>query len=174
MGTLLFFDMDEVRALYEHSKASDTHMMTYGQDREAVTERQDGLVRLVTDTAHADSADQAEALYGAPHLWLAKDDGVYLMSPGVPALMDAENPERRRVAYARGYRPNPDLRFDGAVWDRAHELSGDDFTELVELGWVEIALEEGLDEFVLSFDHDQVALMMPAPAAAPADAGPAR
>jgi len=68
-----------------------------------------------------------------PSFFLVKDDGIYLMSAGLPAdtLEDPAHPERKFVAYAVDYDPrqtDPDT-----LWERTHTLSPDDFAEPLEV-----------------------------------------
>jgi len=57
--------------------------------------------------------------------WLVKDEGIY--------LMNAFKCKREKpiVTYAEGYSPEDDDEDD--LWDRTHEVSGDDFAEFVPL-----------------------------------------
>lgn len=54
-------------------------------------------------------------------LWLVKDHGIYLMSP-TDERFDG-------IVYAQGY--SPDVGDD--LWDRTHDVSGDDFAEFIPL-----------------------------------------
>ena len=56
-------------------------------------------------------------------LWLVKDEGIYLMSP--------TDKKFRTVVYARGYKPTKTNR--DTLWDKTHDVSGDDFAEFVHL-----------------------------------------
>lgn len=59
-----------------------------------------------------------------PALMLVKDDGIYVMSNGLPRMEQGSN-----VVYARNYDPRK-----GDVWDRCREaVGGDDFAEYIEL-----------------------------------------
>jgi hypothetical protein len=72
-----------------------------------------------------------------PQLVLVKDDGIYVMSNGLPPLMadgsvaDTEKPEGKRfVVYAVGFDPGKDQD----VWERARlAVGGDDFAEYLDL-----------------------------------------
>ena len=59
--------------------------------------------------------------------WLVKDDGIYVMNCYL------KNGERKveHVVYASGFNPKYDK--DGDLWDRTHEVSGDDFAENIPL-----------------------------------------
>ena len=57
--------------------------------------------------------------------WLVKDEGIYLMNAFKC------NSEKPIVTYAEGYSPEDDDKND--LWERTHEVSGDDFAEFVPL-----------------------------------------
>ena len=146
----LLFDMEQVAGLARHSREAPERRMTmaqraeiYGQDRCAT--QQPGEERLAP-----------------PCLWLVKDEGIYLMSPGFHPRPDSgDRPARAPVAYAVGFDPTRD---DGmAVWDRARDaVGGDDFAEAVPLEWVDAALEARSPQFVLEFGPDAMGLLLPA------------
>ena len=97
-----------------------------------------------------------------PCLWLVKDEGVYLMSPGLdPDPQPVDPPRRPPVAYADGFDPTRDDRM--AVWDRAREaVGGDDFAEDIPIEWVDAALAARSPQFVLEFRPDTIGLLLPA------------
>ena len=147
--TTLFFDMEQVAGLARHAREAPARRMTmgqraaiYGEERCAV--RQPGEERLAP-----------------PCLWLVKDEGIYLMSPGIHP--DVERTERTRppVSYASGFDPTRADRM--AVWDRARDAAGgDDFAEDIPLEWVDAAFAARAPQFALSFGPDQIGLLLPA------------
>ena len=148
--TRLFFDMEQVAGLARHSRDAAGRRMTmaqraeiYGEDRCAVP--QPGEDRLAP-----------------PCLWLVKDEGIYLMSPGIhPGPEPGDRSTRAPVAYASGFDPTRDDRM--AVWDRARAaVGGDDFAEAVPLEWVDAALAARAPEFALEFGPDAIGLLLPA------------
>lgn len=97
MGKLIF-NPDEVRKIWEHSKASKYWRKVDGEERYE------------------------------PYLLLVHDQGVYLMSPGIPKLEHPGIPERSWVAYAKGC--NAELEEHGDWWQTSQDLvGGDDFAE---------------------------------------------
>ena len=60
--------------------------------------------------------------------WLVKDDGIYIMNCYVK---DGEREKVKHVIYASGFNPKYDKH--GDLWDRTHEVSGDDFAENIPL-----------------------------------------
>ena len=146
--TRLYFDMEQVAGLARHAREAPERRMTmgqrariYGEDRCAVP--QPGEQRLAP-----------------PCLWLVKDEGVYLMSPGIDP--DAKRTQRTPapVSYASGFDPTRDDRM--AVWDRARDaVGGDDFAEDIPLEWVDAALAARSPQFVLWFGPDEIGLLLP-------------
>jgi hypothetical protein len=67
---------------------------------------------------------------GAQGLWLVKDEGIYLMSPTDEKFVDKFGVVNT-VVYARGYKPTKTNR--DTLWDKTHDVSGDDFAEFVTL-----------------------------------------
>ena len=59
--------------------------------------------------------------------WLVKDEGIYVMNC---YLKDGKR-KVKHVVYASGYNPKYDKNDD--LWDRTHEVSGDDFVENIPL-----------------------------------------
>ncbi|MXY17220.1 MAG: DUF3085 domain-containing protein [Acidobacteria bacterium] len=147
--TRLLFDMEQVAGLARHSREAPERRMTMGQRAEIYGEdrcatRQPGEERLAP-----------------PCLWLVKDEGIYLMSPGIhPEPESGDRPARAPVAYAVGFDPTHDDRM--AVWDRARgAVGGDDFAEAVPLEWVDAALAARSPEFALEFGADAIGLLLP-------------
>jgi len=61
-------------------------------------------------------------------IFLVKDEGIYLMD----AYADKHpNSYNKRVIYASGYNPKYDKHDD--LWERTHEVSGDDFGEFIPM-----------------------------------------
>jgi len=147
--TRLHFDMQQVAGLARHAREAPGRRMTiaqraeiYGEDR--CGERQPGEERLAP-----------------PCLWLVKDEGIYLMSPGIqPETDSTQCAPRPPVSYACGFDPTRDDRL--AVWDRARDaVGGDDFAEPVPLEWVDAALAARSPAFVLDFGPDAIRLLLP-------------
>ena len=63
-------------------------------------------------------------------LWLVKDDGIYLMSPTDEKFVNTKGVVNT-VVYARGYKPTKANR--DTLWDKTHDVSGDDFVEFIPL-----------------------------------------
>ena len=119
-------------------------------------------------------AQPGEERLAPPCLWLVKDEGIYLMSPGIhPDAATEERAARPPVAYASGFDPTRDHRM--AVWDRARDaVGGDDFAEAVPLEWVDAALAARSSEFVLEFGPDAIGLLLPVGPRGPGRLPPAR
>ena len=147
--TRLVFNMEQVAGLARHSRAAPARRMTMGQRAEIYGEERCAV------------AQPGEERRAPPCLWLVKDEGIYLLSPGFhpDAEADGRTP-RPPVAYASGFDPTRDDRM--AVWDRARDaVGGDDFADAVPVEWVDVALSAGSPEFVLEFGPDAIGLLLP-------------
>jgi hypothetical protein len=107
--------------------------------------------------AHAKAAPKTTSPYGltedpGPGLFLVKDDGVYVMSNGEPALPGTDS--LNKVVYARGYEALPatasvDDRMER--YDKVRDAAGgDDFAEFVPAKGLERLEQGGLLEIELS------------------------
>ena len=93
----LRFPISEVDRLIDHAGTSPDWAVPYGG-----------------------SPDDAE-----PMLMFVKDDGIYLMSNGIPS-----SPEGNRVSYAIGYDPTRGVD----VWEKCRSaVGGDDFAEYIAI-----------------------------------------
>ncbi len=126
----LTFDYAEAKALYEHAKAAPEHRPSYDEQYAAVGDKcfdmeYDEIVKVIKEKGLL-----------KPALHLAKDQGIYLMSNGVPNMTMTEKApngkevETGKVIYARGY--DPTKRDRGEVFDKAQKVSGDDFVQLID------------------------------------------
>jgi len=145
----LLFDMEQVAGLARHSRQAPERRMTMAQRAEIY-----GESRCATP-------QPGEERLAPPCLWLVKDEGIYLMSPGIHPDSGADRSTRAPVAYASGFDPTRDDRM--AVWDRARDaVGGDDFAETVPLEWVDAAIAARSPEFALEFGPNAIGLLLPA------------
>lgn len=119
------------------------------------------MAKLIFDTEavrelaqHALAAPNHREHHGeaiGPHLLLVKDQGVYLMSGGIPHLAGERN--ANKVVYAEGFDPfalNP-----GEVYDRARAaLGGDDFAEALPREVLELIVEMPGPKVVIDMTED--------------------
>ena len=111
----LRFDIEVVKKLHEHAKACERHRLSFaGQDR---LYGEDG-----NDEPQEDKEKAAPAV-----LHLAKDDGIYLMSSGLPGLKGDDG--KSMVCYAKGFDPRIN---DNYYNDARHAVGGDDFVEDID------------------------------------------
>ncbi|MET7949031.1 DUF3085 domain-containing protein [Micromonospora sp. NPDC005324] len=101
MALHLHFNLTETLRLAEHAVSSTEQAQSY-------TETEDGI-----------------ACPGAL-VWV-HDEGVYLMSSGLPRLHDPDRPDSNLLVYADGWNPNTD------GYRRDVDLGGDDFAEHLHL-----------------------------------------
>ncbi len=121
--TRLLFALPGVQEIIEHALAAERHKMDF-------------VERMETYGADVFDAQPDEEERAKPALWWVKDEGIYLMSNGVPALLRdpaaPEDKQRSKVVYAMGFDPTKSDR--GEVWDAARAaVGGDDFVESISL-----------------------------------------
>ncbi|GAA0475531.1 hypothetical protein Aca07nite_84420 [Actinoplanes capillaceus] len=135
----LRFPLRDVLALAEHAIAAPEHGPTYNEHFEGTTP--------------------------TPSLWFVGDEGLYLMSNGLPGLPDPTNADRQRVVYADGYRTPMSKHALNTV------IGGDDFVEALPLlvaqpGRTTLhtqlteAAADGYDLFVISMDPTAMELSL--------------
>ena len=87
------------------------------------------LVKLARETLFAKEFKTAyvDETTSDKSFWLVKDEGIYVMSRYI------KNGKRKveHVVYASGFNPKYDKH--GDLWDRASQISGDDFAENIPL-----------------------------------------
>jgi Protein of unknown function (DUF3085) len=84
---------------------------------------------------------------GKPGLWLIKDEGIYLMSNGIPLLPTIPVPgcvgPTNRVVYAEGYKP-----------PECGHIGGDDFVEVISLDDLDLLMVKGCSELQITVSQD--------------------
>lgn len=142
----LVFNGAEVRRLFEHAKGSKEQSPTFGMmldkkcHKEGVTIPKDGYP----------TSDQIDYSKVPAHLQLVKDDGVYLMSSGIPRLKGDET--HNHVVYAKGFGR-------GADWDKVRAaMGGDDFVEGLELSFWQQAIDDEATEIVLNVTANRISM----------------
>ncbi len=130
MGTLRF-RLDEIRPLARHALGCTKYRRTFVEEEEE--KREPG-----------------------PALHLVHDQGVYVMSNGLPMDMVGSGKSRQaRVAYAAGCDPHR----DAAWWEESRALvGGDDFVEPLPLeeGFRAAVFDETMDEMVIEMAPDRM------------------
>lgn len=122
---ILEFSAAEVAVLLEHSKRCTTHLPSFEQLYDPKY-RIDGKVPADGDSPTSDDVDLSRVPWG---LSLVADDGVYLISNGLPRDIVAPDPRnaeygRSRVVYAKGI--NPEQEVFETWWDRKRYVCGGD------------------------------------------------
>lgn len=106
MGGTLTFKAGEVRRLLGHSKAAREHRPSY-EDLFEPAYHKGGVVKL--DANKWPDSDNIDRLRIPAGLQLVGDQGVYLMSNGLPALLEDKSATRNIVAYALESDPRSEL-----------------------------------------------------------------
>lgn len=132
-GTLTFMIDDTLKAIIAHARTSATRSPNFADlfDPEIL---KDGIVPK-GEYATIEEIDQSKI---APSVWLVKDQGVYLMSPGQPPLPSADG-KGNLVAYA--VEANP---MNEGWYDAGREImGGDDGCDKLDLDLFEMAIAAG-------------------------------
>lgn len=107
---------------------------------------------VMKHVAHAEQAEEHRQTYGydntGPALALVKDEGIYLMSNGLP-MLNGGGPDN--VVYAAGYGPD---NYDGC---RA-AVGGDDFAERISIDDVRQIHDYGADTLVIELTENSMML----------------
>lgn len=102
---------------------------------------------------HAAAAEQHRAAHMAdpvPGLLWVRDDGVYLMSTGLPALGVTDGLGRSQVAYALDMAPD-----DEGSWEVARAaVGGGDFVEVIPLDEIQTTLQTGAEYLIIITTED--------------------
>ena len=146
MNTLTF-QATEIRPLVQHAFDCKLHRPTYKQRIEFYG---DGRFQPRPD----------ELTKSPPGLALVHDQGIYLMSNGLPPLLTPGS-DNSQTAYARGCNPHVDADW----WERSRDLvGGDDFAEYIGIEDPAILLDPSIslvtitvtaETFVIETSGDQ-------------------
>ena len=100
------------------------------------------LSKLATDTLFSKEFKKAylDETTTNKQVWLVKDEGIYIMNCDLKDGVRKVN----HVIYASGFDPKNDPNDD--LWDRTHQISGDDFVENIPLDYPQLLrLRDGAD-----------------------------
>ena len=116
---VLVFDMNRVRKIYAHATMCTKRKISFAQ-------RADIYGRDKIFEPQPDEEDRAPA-----SVWFVKDEGLYLMSPGVPYQpSDIKPAPHRYTCYAQGFDPSNENTTEW--YDRMVSVAGgDDFVEAI-------------------------------------------
>lgn len=159
MAGTLTFKVKEVRRLVEHSKASKEHSPSY-EDLFNPEYHKGGKVIDNNGWPDSNNIDHSKIPAG---LLLVKDQGVYLLSNGMPPLLVREGEKRQVVAYAK--EANPTMCEDW--WEAGREImGGDDCAESLPLSMFETIMDSLHDdgEIKISVTETHIKLFPVAPA----------
>ena len=130
-GTLTFPIDDTLKAIVEHARNAPERKPNFAELYDPDC-RKDGKEPADDVFPSEDDIDPSKIPFG---LWLVKDQGVYLMSPGRPGL-DREDGKGNLVSYALEAHPA-----DEGCWDAARAImGGDDCVEKLDLEFFEKAI----------------------------------
>ncbi len=111
MAGILRFNVGEVRKLYNHSMAAKEH---FASARDAFEDKyhKGGKVVMQDGVEWPDAKNIDTTLIPAA-ICLVGDQGVYLMSNGLPPMLVEGSETKRVVAYAKGVDPRTDEEWQG-------------------------------------------------------------
>lgn len=91
-------------------------------------------------------------------LWLVKDDGIYLMSPGLPILY---NPNKLGSSLTLQALETDPALVGNDSWDVARQIAGgDDFVEKLGIDWFDQVLTSGASAFSITFTDSAFELVL--------------
>lgn len=148
-GILTFIVDDTLKAIVEHARTSPSRNPSYDELYDPAC-RKDGKEPEDGTFPTVDDVDPDKIPFG---IWLVKDRGVYLMSPGNPNLK-APTGDESLVAYAIEANPN-----DDDCWETARSImGGDDCVEKIDLPFFERAIARGMTRIVIAVTDAQISL----------------
>lgn len=132
---ILTFEAEEVRKILEHSRTAPNHRAAFGQKNPE------------------------------PGLLLVGDEGVYLMSNGIPRLMadgtvgDPKQEGRSFCVHAEGM--NPETDDPEMVWDRkCATFGGSDGSDYIPAEDVAQGLSDSSDKFQIQISENQFGIII--------------
>lgn len=120
------------------------HTLNFKSNKELKSLARETLFAKEFKTAYFDETTNQRSF------WLVKDEGIYVMNCYL------KNGERKveYVVYASGFDPKDDECND--LWERTHEVSGDDFAENIPLGISQLnRLRDGGD-LTIKLTHEYI------------------
>ena len=137
------FPLKDIAALVAHSRAAPTRQLSYAERFDASLARPGATPQQFGGYSDA-NIDMTRLV---PCLFLVKDNGLYLMSPGIPKLPNPTDPKRHLVVQSVETR-------GGDPHNNAAAAGGDDFVEIVPLADIERLAAGGREYLVASFSDE--------------------
>ena len=150
-GILTFTIDDDLKAIVAHTRASTTLRPMFAELFDPAI-RLDG--REPGDDDACPTQDDIDPARIPKGLWLAMDDGVYLMSPADPAL-PGRNGKANLTVYARECDPARD-----GWWEAKNAIvGGDDGVDKVDLEFFEEAIAGGATTILVEMGETSFSVM---------------
>lgn len=149
-GILTFVVDDRLKAIVAHARNAPARKPNYA-DLYDPDLRLDGKEPADDVFPTSDEIDESQIPHG---LWLVKDRGVYLMSPGSPHLPDKEGSDSSLVAYAREADPADEDCYDAA----RSIMGGDDGCDRIDLEFFEQAIAQGMGTVLIQVGETSLSL----------------
>lgn len=152
MSKELMFPLVDLRPILDHARAAPAQRITYAQRMDASVWKTG--VTPVNGMVSEEDVDPAKL---APAVLLAKDQGVYLLSAGIPRQLVPGSDEKSVVVYADGMHPERDPDW----YDTAHAaVGGDDFVESLPVADIDAMLVQFPDATTLCINVTRTRLSM--------------
>lgn len=149
-GTLTFIVDDTLREIVAHARSASERRPSYSELYDPAC-RKDGKVPPDDVFPTSDDIDMTKVSVG---LWLVKDQGVYLMSPGTPPLQK-QSGDGNLVAYAI----EADPKFEDEWYDVARQImGGDDCVEKIDLDFFERAIADRCPNIYIDVTEQQISI----------------
>jgi hypothetical protein len=149
-GTLVFEVNDDLKALVDHVEKSP-------EVRPNFVDLYDPGCRIdgkEPDEDHMPTESEIDPKKIARGLWMVTDQGVYLMSPGKPAIPGA-NGSMNLVVYAQGCNPH----IDEDYYDNKRMImGGDDGVDKVPLDFLKNAISNGAHKLIIKISETEYAM----------------
>ena len=147
---IIRFNLDDIKPLVEHALASKKHRLTFGMMFDPKYHHDDVVLPegAMPRDAHIDPTKVK------PFLLLAKDDGVYLVSSGLPLLPGKDTASQ--CAYAHGMGP-------GSHATESSSLGNSDFTEAIDIGPIAKAIALGAKRMHIHWQEDNFEIVFDPP-----------
>ncbi|WP_427047232.1 DUF3085 domain-containing protein [Halomonas casei] len=154
----LSFKISDIKNMAEHARAAKEHRACLDQHFDENLWKEEFKKRKVSD-------DEVFSELNGSHLdgdkipagfWLVKDQGVYLMSNGLP-VDKAPDGKGMNISHAKGLKPGVDVDWYDAA---RRALGGDDMVCFIPLEWYDLSVEKGKRTLSIRVNKNSMSLVL--------------